>query len=287
MSVAGGLHLAWERISRVRGQALQIFTKNQVQWRSPPLEPQAVERFRRAWAKAPEIPVAAHAGYLINLAAAEGEAADRSVSGFAEEIRRASILGIPYLIAHPGSHGGRGVAAGLARVVHNLDRAMNLARCPRVTVLLETTAGQGTGLGARFEEIAVILRESRFTEGLGVCLDTCHVFAAGYDIRNEAAYRRTMAALDRAVGMERVRFLHLNDSLRGLGSRVDRHTHIGQGAIGIEGFRLLLNDPCFVGHPMVLETPKGKTHALDRRNLRVLRGLMAAAHGRQESGRGQ
>jgi len=167
------------------------------------------------------------------------------------------------------------VEAGLERFVHNLDSAISLAKTSTVSVLIETTAGQGTNLGSKFEELSFILRESHFRDLLGVCFDTSHAFAAGYDLRTPKAYKETFTLFDQIIGLKRLKFFHLNDSKRPLGSRVDRHEHIGEGEIGLKGFRLLLNDPRFESHPMVLETPKGKDLKEDKRNLRVLRSLLA------------
>jgi len=274
MSIAGGLHRAFERIGEVEGEALQIFTKNERQWLSAALPDDQVQRFLALRHETGHIPMAAHDTYLINLAATDADNLEKSVNAFADELQRAERLGIEYLIMHPGSHVGSGVESGLARLSVNLDRAMALSGTSRVMVLLETTAGQGSSLGSTFEELAVILNRSRFGDRLGVCFDTCHAFAAGYDIRTGAAYRSTFSRFDEIVGLERLKFFHLNDSKRGLGSRVDRHEHIGKGQIGLAGFRLLLNDPRFRDHPMVLETPKGKDLREDKENLRVLRSLL-------------
>jgi deoxyribonuclease-4 len=176
---------------------------------------------------------------------------------------------------HPGSHVGGGIDAGLEHLTSNLDRAFEQTKeAQSVMVLLETTAGQGTGIGASFEEIAYVMAHSQFPERLGVCLDTCHVFAAGYDIRTKAGYDKTFAAFDKSIGLEHLRFFHINDSKKEMGSRVDRHEHIGKGKIGLEGFRLLLNDPRFENHPMVLETPKEKDLKKDIENLKLLRSLI-------------
>lgn len=272
-STAGGLHLAFARIKSVGGESLQIFTRNQRQWQAPPLSAEEIATFRAQKEQAPGLPVASHASYLINLGSSDQELTAKSVRAFAEELQRCDLLAIPWVVIHPGSHGGDGVEAGLARVVENLDAAFIAAEKSAVRVLLETTAGQGTGLGSRFEELAWMISNSRFSERLGVCLDTCHIFAGGYDIRTPAAYAATMAEFDRTVGLDRLCFFHLNDCKKELASRVDRHEHIGQGRIGREGFRLLLNDPRFAGHAMTLETPKGKDLAEDRENLRLLRSL--------------
>jgi deoxyribonuclease-4 len=276
MSVAGGLHLAFDRIREVQGEALQIFTSNQRQWLTPPLTPEMVEKFRRQWGKSDHMPVAAHDSYLINLAAPDSDQLEKSVFAFASELQRAAMLEISFLITHPGSHLGHGFDAGLERFVRNLDRAITLAKVTGVTVLVENTAGQGTNLGSSFEEVGFILNQSEYGAGLGACFDTSHAFAAGYDFRTPETYEETFSRFDRIIGLERLNFFHLNDSKRPLGSRVDRHEHIGKGEIGLGGFRLLLNDPRFHRHPMVLETPKGKDLKEDKENLRVLRSLITS-----------
>ena len=273
MSVAGGLHLAFDRLKKVDGEALQIFTRNQRQWRAAPVAAEEVVLFKEAWAEAGKPPVASHDSYLINLAANKQETVAKSMAALADELRRCDALGIPFLVMHPGSHLGDGAEAGIDRFAKNLDTVLAEDGGEEVMVLLETTAGQGTNLGASFAELAAIIEQSKYPHRLGVCLDTCHVFAAGYDFRTPAGYAAVFADFDHQIGLERLRFFHLNDSIKGLGSRVDRHTHIGQGEIGLEGFRLLLNDPRFVSHPMTLETPKADDLAEDIANLRVLRSL--------------
>ncbi len=272
-SVAGGLHLAFARIREAGGDALQIFTRNQRQWKPKPVTEEEQTLFAAAWQETNGIPVASHASYLVNLASGKDELVKKSIAAFADELERCSLLNIDLLVMHPGSHGGDGVETGLQRFVHNLDQAIELAD-KQVTVLLETTAGQGTGLGSQFEELAYIINNSKHSDKLAVCVDTCHIFAAGYDIRSQERYQETMAAFDKLIGIERIRFFHLNDSKKELGCRVDRHEHIGKGAIGVEGFRNLLNDPRFKDHPMTLETPKGKDLQEDRDNLTTLRGLL-------------
>ena len=275
MSIAGGLHLAFTRIQEVQGESLQIFLSNQRQWQTVPLTSEMVEDFRQQWKETNAMPVAAHNSYLINLAAPDPTTLEKSVAAFADELQRAATLGIPCLITHPGSHRGGGVEAGLERFVENMDRALTISKTSTVMVLIENTAGQGTNLGSTFEEIAFIISASRYGDGIGVCFDTSHAFAAGYDIRTRATYEKTFSQFDRIIGLERLKFFHINDSKRPLGSRVDRHEHIGKGEIGLAGFRLLLNDPRFQQHPMVLETPKGKELEEDKANLRVLRSLIA------------
>ena len=274
MSISGGLYKAIQRIQKVGGTALQIFSKNQRQWRVPSLTEESIQAFKEEWQKWGRYPVAVHTSYLINLAAKNKDILKRSVSAFADELKRAALLGIPFVIIHPGSHGGEGVKTGLKKVVQSLDRSLELSETTEVMILLETTAGQGTNLGASFEELAFILEKSKYQEKLGVCVDTAHIFAAGYDLRTPTAYARTFDLLEKNIGLSRVRFFHLNDSRTALGSRKDRHEHIGQGQIGLAGFKLLLNDPRFQDHPMVLETPKGKDLLEDIENLKVLNSLL-------------
>lgn len=275
MSVSGGIALAFDRLAAVNGEALQIFTANQRQWHPKSPTPVEIAAFQARRRLAPGVPVASHDSYLINLASANPETVEKSIAAFAEELRRCGALGVEYLVAHPGSHLGAGIESGLARFTANLDRAFSTAATGKqVMVLLENTAGQGTNLGAKFEELATIIAQSAYPEQLGVCLDTCHAFAAGYDLRTPQIYAATMAEFDRLIGLERLKFFHLNDAIKGLGSRIDRHTHIGQGEIGLAGFRNLVNDPRFAAHPMVLETPKSEDLHEDRENLALLRGLL-------------
>ena len=272
-SVGGGLYLAFERIERAGGEALQIFTRNQRQWNPANLKDEEIELFREAHDKSGRMPVTSHASYLVNLATGKEELLEKSIINLALELQRCAQLGLPSVVLHPGSHGGDGVEVGLDRVVSGLDRTIEKAGV-EVRILVETTAGQGTGLGSRFEELGYILENSNYPDLLGVCVDTCHVFAAGYELRTEDGYTATIADLERAVGLDKVLFFHLNDSKKELGCRVDRHEHIGKGAIGLEGFRNILNDSRFADRPMTLETPKGDDLEEDRENLRVLRSLM-------------
>ena len=274
MSIAGGLDLAFARLSQVGGEALQMFLRNERRWQTPPLTQEVVARFREAHEESGHLPIAAHDSYLINLAAPDPLVQERSVAAFADELEAAEALGIPFLVTHPGSHLGQGVEAGLERFVQGMDRAIALSRTSSVVVLIETTAGQGTNLGSTFEEIAFILGRFRHGDRLGVCLDTCHCFAAGYDLRTPEAYEETVRRFERIIGLKRLKFFHLNDSKGGLGSRLDRHEHIGKGKIGLAGFQLVLKDVRFREHPMVLETPKGKALKEDKKNLKVLRSLM-------------
>jgi deoxyribonuclease IV len=275
MSIAGGLHLAVDRLIQVGGQALQIFAKNQRQWKGPELDDETIGRFRHACAEAGHPVVAVHDTYLVNLASPDDTVLNRSIQTFADELDRTERLGIPYLVAHPGSYVLGTLQDGLSRFIQHLDQAIQFSHAPSVRVLIENTAGQGTQLGSRFEEIAFVLHSSKYANRLGVCFDTCHAFAAGYDLRTRTSFRSVFAEFDRIIGLPNLYFFHLNDSKRELGSRVDRHEHIGRGKIGLNGFKWLLNDPGFRHHPMVLETPKEKNLLMDRENLRILKSLVS------------
>lgn len=273
-SVAGGLHLAFHRINQVGGEVLQIFTRNQRQWAASPLTSAEIAAFCAAKQENAAIPVAGHASYLVNLASGKEEVLLKSIQAFSRELERCVLLHIPQVILHPGSHGGDGIAAGLDRLVAALDVVLGNSK-GQVQVLLETMAGQGTGLGSRFEELAYVLENSRYPDLLGVCVDTCHIFAAGYELRTPEGYEATMTALEETIGLHKVCFLHLNDSKTAFASCVDRHEHIGQGAIGLGGFQNLLRDQRFAGKPMVIETPKGDDLEEDRMNLQRLRSLLS------------
>jgi deoxyribonuclease IV len=272
-SVGGGLHLAISRIESVGGTSLQIFTRNQRQWNSAELTKAEIEDFLAARQHCTPMQIFSHGSYLVNLAADKEELLQKSITAFVAELERCQQLGLAGLVFHPGSHGGAGIEQGIDRCVRALDRAMETAKSD-TRILVETTAGQGTGLGSRFEEIGAILNGSKYCSRLGVCVDTCHIFAAGYDIRSAEAYRQTLEQFDRFVGLEKIELFHINDSKKELGRRVDRHAHIGEGYIGHEGFRHLVNDTRFAEHAMVLETPKEKDLEADRRNLEILAGLL-------------
>jgi len=274
MSIAGGLDRAIERGQSLGCRTIQIFTKNSNQWKSKPLTNDAVEAFRRAWAESGIGPVFAHDSYLINLASPDAEKHRKSMKAFLDEMRRAERLGLAYLVMHPGSHLSSGESKGLRKIARSLDRLHRQTAGFNLIVLLETTAGQGTNLGHRFEHLAEIIDQVEQPERLGVCFDTCHALAAGYDIRSAAGYRKVMREFDRVLGLERLRVFHLNDSKKPLDSRVDRHEHIGKGQLGLEPFRLILNDRRFKKVPKVLETPKGPEMEEDRVNLQILRDLV-------------
>ena len=283
MSIAGGLPRAVDRAQASRCEALQIFTKSAGQWRARPLPPEEIALFRKRVEETGIRPVVAHNSYLINVAAASPALRTQSILALRDELDRAESLGLDGLVMHPGSYttgseteGLRLVADGLAQILRERPRG-------RTMLLLEGTAGQGTNLGHRFEHLASILERLDGSPRVGVCLDTCHLLCAGYDICTPAGYRQTFRDFDRIVGIDRIKVFHLNDSKKPCGSRVDRHEHIGQGCLGLEPFRLLLNDRRFAKLPMLLETPKLETPAsrrrsdvdpLDAKNLRTLRRLI-------------
>ena len=279
MSIAGGMHRALDHGRSIGCNAVQLFVKSTNQWRARKLGADEVGLFRsQRDLFAPNF-ILAHSSYLVNLASPDTRILARSLAGFLGEMRRAQALGIPYMVIHPGSHRGEGAARGVRRIAASLDETLTALGSGSPVILLETTAGQGDTLGSTFDELARIIERSRANDSLGVCFDTCHVFAAGYDLRTKRAYDETLRAFDRTVGLGRLKAFHLNDSVKDLGSRVDRHTHIGKGALGLAAFSFLVNDERFFDRPMVLETPKGPDDANDIRNLAVLRRLRRAARG--------
>lgn len=277
LSVAGGLTNAVTTAVALGCDTLQIFTKNANTWTGKPLKEDEVRAFRAAVQTAGLRFVTAHDSYLINLATPDDALYQKSIAAFGDEIERAEALGLSYLVSHPGAHTGSGVDAGVARVVAALDELH--ARTPgyRVKVLIETTAGQGSCLGATFKEIAAILDGVRDPDRLGVCFDTCHAFAAGYPLSTAADHTATFQKFDDLVGLDRLRLFHVNDSVKGLGSRVDRHAGLGLGEIGLDAFRRLATDPRFADRPMILETPKEDAdgNPMDPVNLGQLRGFVA------------
>ncbi len=275
-SISGGYDKAVERAALAGCDCVQLFTKNNNQWRAKNITDDDAKGFQAALKKHGITHPIAHDCYLINLASPDRALWQKSVRAFARELQRAEVLGIPYLVAHPGAYTAGTEAQGLDRIVRALDRVHEQTQGFRADCLLETTAGQGTSIGWRFEQLADILNRVKQPDRLGVCFDTCHVFAAGYSLGTPAQYEATMQAFDAAVGLRRIRAFHLNDSKRPRGSRVDRHEHIGRGEMGLDPFRFLLGDRRFHNIPMYLETPKGKENGVDMDivNLRTLRGLL-------------
>lgn len=278
MSIAGGYHLALLAAQSHGCQTVQLFTKNSNQWAGKEITEPEVALFRRTLRQSRLRFPMAHDSYLINLASSDEGLYQKSIEAFVIELQRAERLGLRYLVTHPGAHLDAGEAVGLARVAQALNIVHDRCAGFRVQVLLETTAGQGTSLGYRFEHLAQILSLLKEPNRVGVCLDTCHVFAAGYALWPEAEYRATLRDFDKQIGLSRLKAFHLNDSLKPRGSRVDRHAHIGRGQLGLEPFRLLVNDRRFRSRPMVLETPKEDTDDgdMDTVNLGLLRSLAGA-----------
>jgi len=268
MSIAGGVANAIDRGLSLGCNAIQIFTGYNNRWSSKNFIPEDLEKFNLNKSKLKLI--LAHNKYLINLASPLSEIFRKSFTSMLDELQRAELLGLPFLVIHPGSHLGSGEKTGLKRIGQQLNALLAETKGFGVQILLETTAGQGTNLGYRFEHLAEILAGTNYPDRLGVCFDTCHCFAAGYDLRTQKAYRKTFEEFDHLIGISLIRAFHLNDSKRELGSRKDRHEHIGKGFLGLKAFRLLLNDNRFIGIPMILETPKGKDLEEDRENLAIL-----------------
>jgi deoxyribonuclease-4 len=274
------MHNAITEAQRLKFDTVQVFVKNQRQWRAAPLQPDDLRCWHELRATPGFGPVVAHATYLINLASGDDELYERSRRAFAEELDRCQTLAIPYLVIHPGAAGEQRRERAVARVAGALNRIFRDGPELRAMPLLETTAGQGTLLGGTFEQLGAIIGRLDRPERVGVCVDTCHVFAAGYDIRDPAQYAAMIAEAQRAVGLKRIRCWHLNDSRGACGSHVDRHAHIGRGEIGSAGFRNVLSDHRFRGLPMVIETPKGQNQhgrEWDRVNVQRLRTIASRA----------
>jgi len=277
MSIAGGVSRAPGRGREAGCATIQIFTRNASRWAAKPLEAGEVERFKEACRETGIRPVVAHDSYLINLASPDAALYKKSIDAMELELDRAETLGLPFLIIHPGAHMGAGETKGIVRVARALDRVHARTAGYRVRILLETTSGQGSCLGHRFEHLAAVMEKVAEPGRLGVCFDTCHSFAAGYDIRTEKAYRAVFREFNRVIGIKHLKAMHLNDSKGEFGGRRDRHAHLGKGAIGLEGFRCIMTDRRLARVPKILETPKGADMAEDRMNLGVLRRLAAEA----------
>ena len=274
MSIAGGAHMAIERACSIHCTAMQIFVKNNMQWFARPLRREEIGAFINHQQRSALRSIFAHANYLINLAATNPQFHANSLRSLSEELTRADQLELPFLVLHPGAHLGMGEEAGLNRIVASIDTIFSRISKVKTRIALETTAGQGSCLGHTFEQIAYIIRNVPEPERLCVCLDTAHVFAAGYDIGSEAAVRETFRDFDRTIGLDRLAAIHLNDSKTARGSRVDRHEHIGKGKIGLDAFRFIMRDRRFRKIPKVLETPKEKNLGEDVENMKTLRGLL-------------
>lgn len=276
MSIAGGVGNALLDGKKVDCDAIQIFTKSSRQWAAKPYTKDEIEQFRINQKETGIATVIAHDSYILNLGSPDAGLRKRSVAAFIDELERCEVLGVTNLVAHPGAHVGAGEAGGIKLIAKSLDEVHK--GCPgyKVKVTLEITAGQGSNLGYRFEQIGAMIDATKESDRISVCFDTEHAFAAGYDIRTKEGYERTFAQFDDAIGLDRLAAFHLNDSKKEFHSRVDRHEHIGKGYIGVEAFRLLLNDKRFWGLPMCLETPKGPDLQEDRENLTLLRNLIVS-----------
>jgi deoxyribonuclease-4 len=274
MSIAGGVQMAIERGCSIQCTAMQMFVKNNMQWFARPLGREEIHAFLQHRQRGALLSIFAHANYLINLAATNPQFHANSLRALSEELMRANQLELPFLVLHPGAHLGVGEEAGLEKIIASIDGVCRVIAKVKTKIALETTAGQGSCLGHSFKQIGFIIDNVREPERLCVCLDTAHVFAAGYDIGSEAAVRKMFGKFDRTIGLDRLAAIHLNDSKTPRGSRVDRHEHIGKGKIGLDAFRAILRDRRFLKIPKVLETPKGKDLREDIENLKTLRGLI-------------
>jgi deoxyribonuclease-4 len=274
MSIAGGVGNALLDGKKVDCDAIQIFTKSSRQWAAKPYTGEEIERFKINQKETGIAIVVAHDSYLLNLGSPDAPLRQRSVAAFIDELERCEVLGVTNLIAHPGAHVGAGEAEGIKTIARSLDEIHTACPGYKTKVTLEITAGQGSNLGYRFEQIGAMMDATKQNDRLRVCFDTEHAFAAGYDLRTKDGYERTFGEFDEAIGLDRLAAFHLNDSKKEFHSRVDRHEHIGKGFIGVEAFRLLMNDKRFWGLPMCLETPKGPDLKEDRENLTLLRSLI-------------
>jgi len=273
MSIAGGVNMAIERARSINCTAMQMFVKNNMQWFARPLTRDEIRTFLEHQQRSELLSIFAHANYLINLAATNGQFHANSIRSLSEELIRADQLELPFLVLHPGAHLGAGEEAGLEKIVESIDRVLSGLPKIKTRIALETTAGQGSCLGNKFEHLAYIINRVREPERLCICLDTAHVFASGYDIGSEASVRKTFREFYRVVGMDRLVAIHLNDSKTARGSRVDRHEHVGSGKIGLPAFRFIMSDRRCRKIPKVLETPKGKDLREDVMNLKTLQCL--------------
>lgn len=273
-SIAGGVFNAIRRGQQATCDVIQMFNKSNNQWRAKKLETAEVDEFLKAIEETGVKPVVSHSSYLINIASPEKKLNKVSCESLKEELERCALLQIPTLVFHPGSHVGSGEEVGMNLIADNINAIFNDLPDNPVTLLLETTAGQGSNLGHTFEQLAYMIDRVEDKNRIGVCMDTCHIFSAGYPITDKKDYATTMQKFDDVIGLKRLRIIHANDSLKEFGAKKDRHEHIGKGHIGLEAFRNFVNDRRLKDVPMVLETPKGDDLAEDIENLKVLRSLV-------------
>ncbi len=274
MSIVGGVHCAVERAASIGCTTMQMFVKNNNRWRGKKLTAEDISTYKKLLRESSIGPVVVHDTYLINLCATNKDILQKSRDALKDELDRCEMLGVEYHNFHPGSHMGAGERDGIQRIGESLNLIHGQTAGYRVKSVIETTAGQGTAIGHRFEHLRHIIDLVEQQERMAVCVDTCHIFAAGYDIVTDAGYEQTFREFDSVVGLDRLVAFHVNDAKRERGSRVDRHEHIGKGTIGKAGFRLLMNDDQFKSIPKILETPKGPELKEDVKNMRVLRSLM-------------
>ncbi len=274
MSIEGGAFKALDRGKEIGCDVIQIFTKNNNQWKSKPISIDEIKIFKDNINKTNVKPVASHDSYLINLASPKKDVYVQSLDAFCDEIDRAEALTIPYLVFHPGSHLDDTETNGIKRIANSINIILSKKSKINLTLLFETTAGQGSQLGYKFDQLGKIIELIKRKDKIGVCVDTCHIFAAGYNISTPSGYVQTFEEFDKVIGLDRIKLFHLNDSKRELRSRIDRHEHIGKGMLTLTAFKLLLQDKRFQHLPMILETPKGKDMKEDKINLKVLRSLI-------------
>lgn len=275
MSISGGVFNSLLEGEQVGCNTIQIFVKSSNQWQAKKLEDKEIEKFKQEQERTKIKPIVAHNSYLVNLASPDSQLLNKSRESMLLEIERCEKLSIPYLVIHPGSHMGQGEKKGIAKIVESINYLLDKTLIYKVKIVLETTSGQGTNLGYRFEQIAQIIDLTENKKRMGVCYDTCHTFTAGYDIRDKQSYDKTFKEFDEILGIDNLLVIHMNDSKRELGSKIDRHEHIGKGQIGLSGFKLLMNDKRWENIPKILETPKkDDKFKLDKMNLETLRGLI-------------
>ncbi len=273
MSISGGAFNAFAEGEKFGCTAIQIFTKSSNQWKAKELSDEELEKYHSEQTRTKIKPVIAHDSYLINLSSPDAALINKSRQAFLIELERCEKFKIPFLVTHPGSHVGQGEEWGIKRIAESINWLCERTDGYKVKIALETTAGQGSNLGYKFEQIESMISLSSFPDRLAVCLDTCHVFAAGYDISTQESYDKTISEFDRIIGLNRLAVIHVNDSKKGLGSKVDRHEHIGQGEIGKKPFGFLMKDKRFEHIPKLLETPKGDDGMMDKVNLDILRRM--------------
>lgn len=272
MSIAGEISLAIERGESIGCTAIQVFTKSNRQWKAKALATKDIAAFKATWEKSPVKSIVTHATYLINVGSPDPELAEKSTLALIDELNRCNLLSIPYLILHPGSHSNRDINECLDRISKNLDRALE-SNNGTTSILIETMAGQGTSVGNTFEQIATIINNSHHKNSIGVCFDTCHAFASGYDFRTKSHYNQMWQHFDKTIGLNKLHVIHVNDSKGDLNSRIDRHAAIGEGKIGLEAFKLLFNDTRFANIPKILETPHTSIEDY-KRNMAIINSLI-------------